>query len=144
MDVHLRRGSLRSGSDAELDGAARLKQRRRRIHGHFEVVNLLAEPSSARPKLFSNSENNGSNSFGCAFQQPARNGQRVLRRRAGFVLSKYAAVTFSRDAAGIICIYNIKMGGLVVLPVTHRDTGAKSCGQDRLTRICISWVGRRV
>ncbi len=69
-------------------------------------------------------------------------GHRVLRKRAGFVLSKYAAVTCSRDAAGITCTHNGSVGRPVILPVTHRVTGAKSCGQDRLTRI--SWVGRRV
>jgi hypothetical protein len=37
-------------------------------------------------------------------------------KRAGFVLSKYAAATVSRDAAGSICIHNMGMSRLVILP----------------------------
>ena len=54
MDVHLGRSGLQPGSDAQSDGAACLKPSWQRIHGHFEVVNLPAQRSSAP---FSNSEN---------------------------------------------------------------------------------------
>jgi hypothetical protein len=71
MDVHLRRGSLQSGSDAESDGAACLNQRRQPIHGHVEVVNLLAEGSSGRAKAVLKLRKYRSKNFGYAFQQPA-------------------------------------------------------------------------
>jgi hypothetical protein len=72
MDVHLRRGSLQSGSDAESDGAACLNQRRQPIHGHVEVVNLLAEGSSGRAKAVLKLRKYRSKNFGYAFQQPAK------------------------------------------------------------------------
>jgi hypothetical protein len=56
MDVHLRRGGLQPGSDAQSEGADCLKHLPEWIHRHFDVVNLLPKRSSAAPKPFSNSK----------------------------------------------------------------------------------------
>jgi len=46
----------------------------------------------------------------------ARNGRCVLRKRAGFVLSRHWPVTVSGDAVGSTCVHNVEMSRPVVSP----------------------------
>ncbi len=70
----------------------------------------------------------------------ARNGRCVLRKRAGFVLSRHWPVTVSGDAVGSTCVHNVEMSRPVVLPqrkaeetldkraVPHAKSGARMFG----------------
>ena len=70
----------------------------------------------------------------------ARNGRCVLRKRAGFVLSRHWPVTVSGDAVGSTCVHNVEMSRPVVSPqrkaeealdkraVRHANPGARMFG----------------